>query len=206
MGISYFPLDDEKVMKLECGEAKVTPDTRLPYSMSRYEVEQMCQLADYLGCSVDYLFCRTDVREMAQDNMPGSGAGDPDALPVAWYPVSVEPPIGRELILIDGDGYADTGKYKGCGEYTMDYGSPIVLWTLMPQEKDAVKSAPDTSGWRTGKPEAYGTYVAYVQIASAAKKMLRELLWDGEEWFLFGAKIADDVKVCCWMERPEEAI
>lgn len=56
--------------------------------------------------------------------------------------------------------------------------------------------------WRTGTPEGYGTYVAYVQVADG-KKMLRELLWDGEEWFLFGSRIADDVTVCCWTDRPE---
>ena len=60
----------------------------------------------------------------------------------------------------------------------------------------------DTS-WRTGVPEAYGTYVAYVQIAAASKPMLRELLWDGDEWYLFGSKIADDVTVKCWCEQPE---
>lgn len=132
MGVSYFTLDDQKVMELECGEAKVTPDTKLPYSATRYDVEQLCKLADYLGCSLDYLFCRTDIREIASTDV----------------------------------------------------------------------SDPDTR-WKTGKPEAYGTYVAYVQIADVSKKMLRELLWDGEEWFLFGSKIADDTKVCCWMEQPE---
>lgn len=134
MDVTHFPLDDEQVMKLECGEAKVTPDTRLPYSMSRYEVEQMCKLADYLGCSIDYLFCRTDVKEMAA-----------------------------------GEAVSESG-----------------------------------TGWQTGKPEAYGTYVAYVQIAGVSKKMLRELHWDGEKWSLFSDRLADGVEVCCWMERPEE--
>lgn len=71
--------------------------------------------------------------------------------------------------------------------------------------REVASEAVSTLGtaWKTGNPEAYGTYVAYVQIADVSKKMLRELLWDGEEWFLFGSKIADDVKVCCWMEQPE---
>ena len=131
MGCSYFPLDDEKVMKLECGEAKVTPDTRLPYWIARYDVEKLLTLADFLGCSLDYLFCRTDVKELTSEKVS----------------------------------YSD-------------------------------------SIWNTGSPEAYGTYVAYVQV-SGSKKMLRELLWDGEEWFLFGSRVADDVTVCCWTDRPE---
>lgn len=61
------------------------------------------------------------------------------------------------------------------------------------------------TAWKTGNPEAYGTYVAYIQIHNAGKHMLRELLWDGEEWFMFGTKIADDVTVKCWCEQPEGA-
>jgi hypothetical protein len=33
--------------------------------------------------------------------------------------------------------------------------------------------------------------------------MLRELLWTGDEWLLFGEKISDDVTVCSWIEPPE---
>ena len=131
MGCSYFPLDDEKVMKLECGEAKVTPDTRLPYWIARYDVEKLLAVADLLGCSLDYLLCRTDVKELT-----------PQAV-----------------------------------------------------------SEPGTI-WRTGKPEGYGTYVAYVQVPGS-KKMLRELLWTGDEWLMFGSRIAEDATVWCWTETPE---
>lgn len=132
MGFTYFPLDDEKVMRLECGEAKVTPDTRLPYWINRYDIEKLLALADFLECSLDYLFCRTDVKELTPKAVPESGAG-----------------------------------------------------------------------WQSGTPEAYGTYAAYVQVTGATNPMLRELLWTGEEWLMFGQKISDDVTVQCWAERPE---
>ena len=62
-------------------------------------------------------------------------------------------------------------------------------------------------GWQAGNPQAYGTYVAYVEVAGAAKALLKELLWDGEEWFLTGQKISDvNVTVKCWMEHPEEIL
>ena len=131
MGCSYFPLDDEKVMKLECGEAKVTPDTRLPYWIARYDVEKLLAVADLLGCSLDYLLCRTDAKELTPQTVPEAGAI-----------------------------------------------------------------------WRTGNPEAYGTYVAYVQVPGS-KKMLRELLWTGDEWLMFGSRIAEDATVWCWTETPE---
>lgn len=210
MNVCGLPYDTEKMMQLECGEAKVTAETNLPFGCACHlqDVQKYIALADLLDCSLDYLFCRTDVKEMAQEGAavgPYSGTEDaePQFIAGAWYPASVEPPVGMPLILIDSGGYADTGKYKGCGEYTMDYGDPVTLWTPMPLEKDVALAAPPVAGWRRGTPEAYGTYVAYVQVTGAASPMLRELLWDGEEWFLFGAKISEDVTVQCWAERPE---
>ena len=57
--------------------------------------------------------------------------------------------------------------------------------------------------WHTGNPQAYGTYAAYVKVTGAANPMLRELLWTGGEWLMFGQKISDDVTVQCWAERPD---
>lgn len=149
---------DKQFRELERGKY-IHAETLLPLgSILLHEVEGLVKLADLFGCSLDYLLCRTDVREMAQE---------------------------------------------GCGEYTMDYGDPVTLWTLMPQEKDVSAAPPAVTGWQSGSPEAYGTYVAYVRLTGVAAPMLRELLWDGEDWFLYGKKIADDVTVQCWMERPD---
>ena len=207
LGIGYFAYDAEKVMKLECGEAKVTPETKLPYDYNCYlsSADRLIALADLFGCSIDYLLCRTDVKEMATEVVPESDREekDPAYIMGAWYPASVEPPVGVRLILMDSMGYVDTGKYKGCGEYTMDYGDPVVLWTLEPKEKDAAQTPPPAAGWQSGTPEAYGTYAAYVKVTGAANPMLRELLWDGEEWLMFGEKINQDVTVQCWADRPD---
>lgn len=205
LDIYHFPFDAEKTMQLECGEAKITPETNLPfgYALSFSDVSRIVALADRFECSVDWLFCRTDVKEMAIEGVSESGTDDPQFIPGTWYPASVEPPVGVELVLIDSGGYADTGKYKGCGEYTMDFGDPVALWTLMPQEKDAAKTPPAVTGWQGGTPQAYGTYVTYIRLTGVGQPLLRELLWDGEEWFMFGQKISDDVTVQCWMERPD---
>ena len=72
---------------------------------------------------------------------------------------------------------------------------------LLGREAKAVPTVGTT--WRTGNPEAYGTYVAYVEIAGSDKKTLRELLWDGEEWYLFVDPIDENVTVCSWTDRPE---
>ena len=207
MNLHFFPFDEEKTMKLECGEAKYEPTTKLPYgySVNLTEVKRIIDLADLFGVSLDYLLCRTDVKDMATEGVSESGAenAEPQFIHGVWYPATVEPPVGVELVLIDSGGYADTGKYNGCGEYTMDFGDPVTLWTLMPQEKDAAKTPPAVTGWQGGTPQAYGTYVAYIRLTGVGQPLLRELLWDGEEWFMFGQKISDDVTVQCWMERPD---
>lgn len=131
MDMTWHPLDEQKVMELECGEYKITPATPLPYRIDLAEVSRLIALADYLGCSVDYLLCRTDVQN---------------------------------------------------GEKAESYSG---------------------TGWKTGTPDVGGTYAAYVEVSGAGKRMLRELKWDGFLWYLFGAPIAEDVKVCCWVERPE---
>ena len=209
LGLYYFPYDNEKTMKLECGEAKITQDTKLPFGYSCYlpEISRIIALADLFGCSVDYLLCRTDVKEMAQEGAAVSESGteekEPEYIPGAWYPVSVEPPVGVNLILIDSEWFVDNGKYKGCGEYTMDYGAPVAYWTLAPNPGGVPATVPTITGWHSETPEAYGTYVAYVRMNGSTQASLRELLWDGEEWFMFGEKISELATVQCWAERPD---
>lgn len=134
MGDYCFNDDAQKYGAFESGAKKVTSGSKLPFGMYLRDVSRLIAVADLFKCSLDYLLCRTDVKEMAA-----------------------------------GEAVSESG-----------------------------------TGWQTGNPEAYGTYVAYVQIAGASKKMLRELHWDGEKWSLFSDRLADGVEVCCWMERPEE--
>lgn len=207
MNVYSMPYDATKMMQLECGEAEVTAGTNVPfgYACHLQDVEKFVALADLLGCSIDYLLCRTDIREVAQEGgaVSDSGTKEPQFIPGAWYPVSVEPPVGVELILIDSGGYADTGKYKDFGEYTMDYGDPVVLWTLMPQERDVSTAPPAVTGWRGGTPEASGKYAAYVTLEGVNGPMLRELYWNGEWWAMHNERIADEVTVVCWADRPD---
>ncbi len=199
---------DKQFVEQERGK-RICSATSLPFgSVLRSEVELLIELADLFGCSLDYLLCRTDVKEMAQAGgaVSESDTSDPQFIPGAWYPATVEPPIGVRLILIDYEGYIDDGKYEGAGKFSFSYGypeTPISLWTLMPQEKDVVAAAPPVTGWQSGTPNAYGTYVAYIRLDGVGQPLLRELLWDGEEWLMFGQKISEDVTVQCWMDRPD---
>lgn len=110
LDIYHFPFDAEKTMQLECGEAKITPETKLPfgYALSFSDVSRIVALADRFECSVDWLFCRTDVKEMAAAApVPESGT--------MWHPISEEPPVGVDLVWLDASGYSDTAEYLGGG-------------------------------------------------------------------------------------------
>ena len=198
--------DDKRQKDYERGVGKFTENTDLPFgdSTRASDLLKIRDVADTLKCSVDYLLGRTDVMKMATEPVSESDREEkePQFIPGTWYPATVEPPVGVPLVMIDSDWFVDNGEYRGCGDYTMNYGSPVIWWTLEP-DPSANAAAPAVTGWQDGTPQAYGTYVAYVQIAGGATLLLRELLWDGEEWFMFGEKISEDVTVRCWMERPD---
>ena len=58
----YTPNDDKQYRNLENGLEKITPSTHLPYSYNFFvtDARRLVAIADCLGCSLDYLFCRTD--------------------------------------------------------------------------------------------------------------------------------------------------
>lgn len=137
LNIVYFAYDAEKVMKLECGEAKVTPETKLPYDYSCYlsSVDRLIALADLLGCSIDYLLCRTNIKEMAQAEQPTNE--DVSNSGTMWHPISEEPPTGVDLVWLDGRGYSDTAKYLACQQ--IEIASTISwnearYWAFLPKE------------------------------------------------------------------------
>ena len=78
-----------------------------------------------------------------------------------------------------------------------------VDWLLGRDEPVAAKVPEPGTGWQTGEPEAYGTYAAYVRVADVDRLLLKELLWDGEEWFMNGSSLSEYATVAYWMDRPE---
>ena len=85
-------IDDSKQDAMESGKAKYSPNTYLPfgYSMEAASVMKIRDVADALGCSIDYLLGRTDRMEVVSDSdtdtrrenvsNPGTGwqTGDPE--------------------------------------------------------------------------------------------------------------------------------
>jgi ParB family chromosome partitioning protein len=140
LGIYYFPYEEEKVMKLECGEAKISPETKLPFGYSCYlpEISRLIALADLLECSLDWLLCRTDVKEVAKEMPvePYSGIMNEKTASTraGWYSSYTEPPVGVKLLLMDAVGFVDEGEYLGGGQWKnfFDSGDPVMFWSFHP--------------------------------------------------------------------------
>ena len=102
LNMYYASSDEQKVIALECLEAKFSANTNLPYGYSCFlsDVTRYVQIADLLGVSLDYLLCRTDNPKGIESNSPAAG----------WVPLQFvngmeEPPkSGKYYCRFDCDG------------------------------------------------------------------------------------------------------
>ncbi len=150
----FYAISDAKKMEdLESGYAKISTNTTLPYGYScrLSDVEHLIAVADLFGCSIDYLLCRTDIWEMAQppvgnsENVSNSDTDnertDPvEIIPGAWYPASLEPPIGAHCVLIDIHDFVDDAVYEGSGCFDsvyIDALAEVKLWSIFPGVDDS---------------------------------------------------------------------
>lgn len=101
--VRYGIPDEDEVMKLECLEAKFSTETCLPYGYSCKlpEVQRFVKIADLLGCSLDYLLCRTD------DPKCFASAPDQKVPAEGWLPLQYLP--GKEPP--EKDGQLAVGKF-----------------------------------------------------------------------------------------------
>ena len=119
---------------LEQGSGKPTVNTDMPfgYCLTASSLMTICAVADGLGCSIDYLFGRTDVMEMAQREQPVPTVG------TMWHPISEEPPMDVDLVWADCYGHADVGKYWGNQKIsvscTVEY-DEARWWAYLPKEE-----------------------------------------------------------------------
>lgn len=90
LGIGCYHGDIDKVMARECLEHEFSSTSDIPYGfvLRRYDAEKMVKLADLLGCSIDYLLCRTDVPQMATQTAQAAPAE-------GWVPLQYRP--GKEM-------------------------------------------------------------------------------------------------------------
>lgn len=135
-------IDDKRQKDYERGVGKFSDNTDLPfgYSVRASLLITIRDVADALGCSVDYLLGRTDDRQShlghAVEPVPDQGA--------TWQTGQPEE-RGAYVLLLQRDKYStpraevwcwDGEVWHDCGcEYDEDLDGKIVGWTAMPESK-----------------------------------------------------------------------
>lgn len=225
-GIYYAASDDADVAKKETSAYPFAKETPLPYGYSfrLSYANALIAVADLFGCSIDYLFGRTDIREMAQDvpreNVPESDTGheNTEIIPGAWYPASVEPPIDADIIMVDRWECVSDDKYLGCGtlkDATCMEWTDAVLWTLLPKKAtaDSLPEPPneevsqlDTAlHWQIGRPAIPGDYILLIRYGKHAPMRTENWEWDGERWVDDTSVFDPDVdgNIMGWIPMPD---
>ena len=222
-GRFYASSDDEKTVKMECLEAPFSTNTPLPYGYSCYldEIDKLVRVADLFGCSLDYLFCRTDIPHMAQrENVPNSDtstlhpANLVDIIPGMWYPTSVEPPLDAEIITFDKFEYVESAVWVGAGilkdSIATDW-KDVVLWSLFPQKATAEK-LPESPAegwiplqWLPGqeKPQHNTRAIAKFDMKDGYPPVEISVIWNGSGWQWKDGTIVDG-QCISWFPLPPE--
>ena len=211
LGRHYSPYDDKLYGERELCLDPMTPSTDLPYGydVSLRHINSLIKVADCLNVSLDYLLCRT-ANPIMNDAAPAPAAVAPeDLLPATWYPASVEPPIGKDIIVIANDGFAEDTHYtgSGLGSHAVTAWQDVRFWALKPTETSDNLPAVEASGmpkWMPGStnpPEATDAVAEFIAEDLTLRKLAH---WDGFHWKF--AKSGSTIDAACarWYPIPEE--
>ena len=206
-GHKMYQFDKAEVKSLEAGEyaPKLKADACLPFYNSCYlrEVEIYLSIADTLGCSLDYLFLRTDVPEINR----GEAAAAPAKVTLdrlGW--VTGEAPDGAKCWakFMDEETTSDfsmlaTWDAEDGVWYAGDRKSALstidqkcIGWWPIPEDsmpdladgpQPAAPAEPGSLRWFTGDPYAPGLCAVRFKVSKTAPGELSVFArWDGVQW------------------------
>lgn len=206
--IYWGKMDDEKYKSMENGNAKIDPNANLPYGYGFHldDAKHLIAMADLLGCSLDYLFCRTDnPAGVAAPVETAESSSTAEILPATWYPTSVEPPIGKKIIVVTHDGFAEDCLYYGSdtlSENAVSRWSEVALWALLPSASNAALAGANAPlVWIDENPA--GPIDAVVKFSLAGVTLRKIAHWDGRLWkFPSGAVI--EAERLMWYPIPDD--
>lgn len=209
LGMYFSRSDEEKVVNLECLEAKFSVFTNLPYGYSCYldDVMRYVKIADLLGCSIDYLLCRTDepgfsaAKAPAKSEAPAHSGG-------VWHPATEFPAEGQEIVVVTEDGFASDETYKNSAlRPSALHWDEVRFWSPMP-DYDGKVAAPEGQmmfcSWMPGgtTPAEPCDVVAVFDLGDRVKNKTF-LRWTGSEFtFPSGARV--EMEPTKWMRLPPD--
>lgn len=134
--VYYSKSDDARYKDLEDLTANFTTETPLPYGyyFSLSGARRLVRIADCLGCSLDYLFCRTDEPSVSQP------FGEGQMVFSAWMPAGTLPPEPCDVVAefdLDGKPYRQLARFDG-SEFLFNRGGhkielPPIRWIRLPE-------------------------------------------------------------------------
>lgn len=209
-GKYFFAADDKRYEERECCIEAMTPNTDLPYgySVSLSDINTLVNVADVLGVSLDYLLCRTPNPVMNDAPIPAAVSPE-NLMPAIWYPASVEPPVGKDIIIVDNDGFAEDTQYTahGLGCHAVTAWPDVKFWTMKPSEASKCIPVTNPSGapqWMPGNvnpPEATDAVAIFITEGLTLRKLAR---WDGLHWKFAKGGATIDAECVRWYPIPEE--
>lgn len=220
---------DELVKALLDGssvDTKTTTASPFGYTLRMDECKYLVEFADTLGCSLDYLFLRTDVPDVGGAGAPLT-ADQPVAVPAddrqspsgshaEWIPVSGRlPKLGEDVLVFDSfDHSIEIDNVDAYGEFVLC--EKPTCWTHLPWPEEANMMplrpvdpihTPDASFpiWhREPEPPAEGRYLCLVDMNTATLHEQR-CDWRDGAWYAYGQPIHDTFTVKAWWPLPKEA-
>lgn len=141
MGIKHAPIRREEYPALEAHEEKITSKTGMPFgfALDLEDIRLLTNLADLLGCSLDYLLCRTDDPAMGGPAATGISAQG------GWVPGEHPPELAGECVAVfdmgDGEPYFRAICHFDGEDFRIGHGgAPIketlVRWMPLPPEPE----------------------------------------------------------------------
>ena len=188
---------------------KITKYSRTPLGVDGDDVRHICNAADYLGVSIDYLLGRSDNSQIARTGSIDSKSG------IVWHSCDEEPEIGAEIVVIDTLGMADSNVYEGCKtlRHPGVEWQEVTLWTQMPKGAAEASTSvePPASGGvplqfvnGTEKPLKSSNYYCRFDCEGTVIKQIA--YWDGilGTWRFKPGGPQIDAKCLGWYQLPEE--
>ena len=224
-GHKIYQLNSTQIASLEAGEyaPKVKAGTVLPFYNASYlsEVDRFIGVADALDCSIDYLFCRTDVPEVNRRQavqrqevsvrflgwLTGTAPGG-----VKCWAKFMDEESRDYCMMATYD--SDAGTWY-CGDSLSDLSridQTCIGWWPLPDDNALVLpadltpqpvSVPDTpTCWQTGTPEKDGAYWCKIQCGKETK--MQPARWYEDAWHFYSMDSTFMAPVLKWHPLPEE--
>lgn len=204
--------DDQLYNKREQCLEPITPSIGLPYGndVELRHINNLIKVADLLGVSLDYLLCRTPNPVMNDVDPAPAVVSTETIFPATWYPSSVEPPIGKDIIVVANDGFAEDTHYtgSGLGAHAVTAWAEVKFWAMKPAEISgnslAIASPSCTQQWMPGNinpPEATDAVAVFVVEGLTLRKLAR---WDGRFWKFAKGGATIEAECVRWYPIPEE--